>query len=213
MVAPPLMLSDMSTTFDAKAATWDEEPRRRAMAMDVVAAITQQIPLAPGHRLMDVGCGTGLVGLPLASITGSVLGVDLSVEMVARFKAKAAAAKLTGVAAEVRNLVEDPLPGSSVDVVVSAMAFHHIDQIDPMLHAIAGSLVPGGWLAIADLETEDGSFHAEAVPHNGFDPVAFLDRMRCAGLVPASQQRVHVMRKPPSNREYPIFLAIARKPA
>jgi predicted TPR repeat methyltransferase len=202
----------MPTTFDAKAATWDEEPRRRAMAMDVVAAITQQIPLARGQRLLDVGCGTGLIGLPLAAITGSVLGVDLSVEMVARFTAKAQSAQQTGVRAEVRNLIESPLPPASIDVAVSAMAFHHIDNVDLMLRSIAGCLVSGGWLAIADLDSEDGSFHDDPVPHLGFDPAAFLTRMVQAGLIAVSQDRVHVMQKPPGGRSYPIFLAVARKP-
>jgi predicted TPR repeat methyltransferase len=202
----------MQTTFDAKAATWDEEPRRRAMAMDVVASIAQQIPLTPGQRLLDVGCGTGLIGLPLAAITDSVLGVDLSVEMVARFTAKARTAQQVGVRAEVRNLIASPLPPASIDVAVSAMAFHHIDNVDQMLSSIAGCLVPGGWLAIADLESEDGTFHDEPVPHLGFDPTVFLARMQQAGLTPLSQDRVHVMQKPPGGRNYPIFLAVAKKP-
>jgi predicted TPR repeat methyltransferase len=202
----------MPTNFDAKAATWDEEPRRRAMAMAVVAAIAQQIPLASGQRLLDVGCGTGLIGLPLAAITGSVLGVDLSVGMVAKFTAKARTAQQVGVRAEVRHLIESPLPPASIDVAVSAMAFHHIDNVDQMLSSIAGCLVPGGWLAIADLESEDGSFHDEPVPHLGFDPAAFVTRMQQAGLVAVSQGRVHVMQKPPGGRSYPIFLAVARKP-
>jgi hypothetical protein len=91
------------------------------------------------------------------------------------------------------------------------MAFHHIDNVNQMLRSIAGCLVPGGWLAIADLETEDGSFHDEPVPHLGFDPAAFLVRMQQAGLVAVSQGRVHVMQKPPGGRSYPIFLAVARK--
>lgn len=92
------------------------------------------------------------------------------------------------------------------------MAFHHIPDVDAMLSSIAGCLVPGGWLAVADLEGEDGSFHDEPVPHLGFDPAAFLTRMVQAGLIAVSQDRVHVMQKPPGGRSYPIFLAVARKP-
>jgi predicted TPR repeat methyltransferase len=201
----------MSNTnaFDAKAATWDADARRQAMAADLVAAIAARIPLAAGQGLLDVGCGTGLIGLPLAERTGRVLGIDVSAGMVERFTAKAAGR--SGVAAEVRDLIADPLPAGSIDVVVSAMAFHHIAPVEAMLRSLAGCLAPGGWLAIADLESEDGSFHDEPVPHLGFAPSAFLALMHDAGLQPLAQERVHVMRKA-NGRDYPIFLALARKP-
>lgn len=202
----------MPDLFDAKAATWDDDPQRRALAMDIVAAIRRRVPLAAGQRLLDLGCGTGLIGLPLAASTGALLGVDLSAGMVARFRAKAAGAGLAGVAAEVRDLVADPLPPASIDLAVSAMAFHHIEAIGPMLAAVARCLAPGGWLAVADLETEDGSFHDQPVPHPGFDPAAFLAAMAAAGLAAVAQERVHILRRPPSGRGYPIFLALARRP-
>ncbi len=200
----------MSNAFDAKAATWDADARRQAMAADLVAAIAARIPLVAGQRLLDVGCGTGLIGLPLAERTGWILGIDVSAGMVERFTAKAAGRP--GVAAEVRDLIADPLPARSIDVAVSAMAFHHIGPVEAMLHSLADCLAPGGWLAIADLESEDGSFHDEPVPHLGFAPDAFLAQMPAAGLQPLAQERVHVMRKA-NGRDYPIFLALARKPA
>lgn len=201
----------MLNTFDAKSVTWDEDPHRRDMALAIVTAITQRIPLTKGQRLLDVGCGTGLVGLPLATMTHSLLGVDISTGMVERFRAKIPLSGQAGIQAEVRDLATAPLPAESVDVAVSAMAFHHIVDITAMLHALAGSLAQGGWLAIADLESEDGSFHDEPVPHRGFDPGAFLAVMQQVGLTAVSHERVHVLRKPGKDQGYPIFLAVARK--
>lgn len=198
--------------FDARAATWDHDPHRRALAQAVVAAIETAIPPHPGRRILDVGCGTGLIGLPLAGGATSLLGVDLSAGMVARFTAKAAAAGIANAHGEVRDLAATPLPEGSVDLAVSAMAFHHIPDTAAMLAAIARALAPDGWIAVADLETEDGSFHDEPVPHLGFAPATFTDLMRGAGFADVGMRRVHVMQRPDRPRAYPIFLAWARRP-
>lgn len=200
------------SVFDARAATWDADPHRRALAEAIVAAIQADLPADPGRRLLDVGCGTGLIGLPLAVDAASALGVDLSAGMVERFTAKAAAAGLAHVHGEVRDLVADPLPAGSVDLAVSAMAFHHIADTAAMLAAIAAALAPGGRVAIADLELEDGSFHAEAVPHPGFDPAAFARLLTAAGLRDARSRRVFIMARPDRPRPYPVFLATAVRP-
>jgi predicted TPR repeat methyltransferase len=198
------------STFDLKAATWDAEPGRRVMAQAIVTAILRHVPVSTGMRVLDVGCGTGLVGLPLASLTGNALGVDLSTGMVERFLAKVATAELAGVRAEVRDVIADPLPPTSIDVVVSAMAFHHIPDIAALLAALHRTLVPGGWLAVADLESEDGSFHGnDPVPHNGFAPEKLAEQMQAAGYTVIATERVHVMTK--QGRDYPIFLAVARR--
>ncbi len=198
--------------FDAKAATWDENPHRRVLAQAIVAGIVADVPLAVGLRVLDVGCGTGLVGLPLAHTAASLLGVDLSAAMVDRFAAKAAAAGLAQVRAEVRDLAADPLPERSVDLAVSAMAFHHIFDTAGMLASVVQALDAGGWLAVADLETEDGSFHDELVPHQGFDPAGFAAEMTAAGLADVRTRRVFVMERPDRSRPYPIFLAGGRRP-
>src|SRR6266550_4327750 len=49
-------------TFDERARDWDT-PERIDRAARVAAAIEEAIPLRPGDRLVDVGAGTGLIGL------------------------------------------------------------------------------------------------------------------------------------------------------
>lgn len=202
----------MSTaSFDERAATYDASPVRQALAQAIVQAMRHRLPLAPGLRLVELGCGTGLVGLPLAAITGAYLGLDLSTGMIGRCREKLAALALADGRAEVRDLVAEPLPPACCDVAVSAMAFHHLDDPAAMLTALAACLVPGGWLAIADLETEDGSFHDHPVPQHGFDPPSFLAMVAQAGFTDLRHERVHAIVRPPDPRAYPVFVAWGRK--
>ena len=192
--------------FDLKAVTWDEDAMRRELGATIAGAMITRLPLAPGLRVLDLGCGTGLVGLPIGLITGKLIGIDLSPAMVARFQAKVAGRP--GLTAMVRDLLRDPLPAESVDVAVSAMAFHHLPDPVAMLAALHRTVVPGGWLAVADLETEDGSFHStEVVPHNGFDPADLATKATSVGWKNASCQRIHLVIK--GGREYPVFLLVA----
>ncbi len=196
------------TGFDLKAATWDEDPQRRELAAAIAGAMFAVLGLRPGERLLDLGCGTGLVGHALGQVTGDLLGIDVSAAMVARFRAKTA--DRPGLRAEVRDLLAAPLPPGSVDAAVSAMAFHHLPDPDGMLRALHAATVPGGRLAIADLESEDGSFHgAEKVPWNGFDPAVFTARLTATGWQEPAWRRVHSITK--GGRIYPVFLATARR--
>ncbi len=62
-------------------------------------------------------------------------------------------------------------PAGQFDLVVTAMTLHHIADVPGFLARLGHLLRKDGRLAVADLVTEDGSFHAPmTVPHNGFDP-------------------------------------------
>ena len=84
-------------------------------------------------------------------------------------------------------------------------------DVPGLLSRLAGTLRPGGVLAVADLEREDGSFHGDdAVPHAGFDPAELAARVEASGLVDTRHVRAHVMRR--NDRDYPVFLLTARRP-
>lgn len=63
------------------------------------------------------------------------------------------------------------------DGIISAMALHHIKDTQHLLRTFTSHLHPGGFIALADLDREDGSFHThgnEGVFH--FDLNAKISR-------------------------------------
>lgn len=202
--------------FDAKAATWDEQPHRIALGAAIARALSAQLPAQQRPRLLDYGCGTGLSSLPLAGRCATILGVDSSAGMLAQFAAKARAAGLAHVTTRQHDLVAAPLTGMEFDVVLTAMTLHHVRDVALLLRRFRELLVPGGLLAIADLDAEDGSFHQDktSVEHHGFRREWLAKQLQQTGFGPASFVTAHVLEKPDTTgalRRYPVFLATAHR--
>ena len=104
--------------WDAKAADFDAEPDHGLTDPAVRAAwrelLTPLLPPTPA-RVLDPGCGTGSLAVLLAGGGHDVTGVDFAPAMVARARAKAAAAGLT-VDLRVGDAADPAVP--SVSVVV-----------------------------------------------------------------------------------------------
>lgn len=196
--------------FDAVALQWDEEPRRVKLAQDIAAAITVNVPLSPDWNALDFGCGTGLVTMQLAPALRSITGIDSSAGMLARLEAKIQASGYTTVRAELCELTAGKNPSGTYHLIVSAMALHHIETIPPLLRMMKSLLHPGGWIAIADLAREDGSFHDDptGVFHNGFTADEIAGMFAATGFSsPSVTTATHVAK---GERRFPVFLATAR---
>lgn len=203
--------------FDEKAKTWDEEPRRVAMGAAIARAVGAQLDGMLKPRLMDYGCGTGLCCLPLADRCAAVLGVDSSTEMLARLATKARAAGLTQVTTRRHDLTAELLDGLEFDVILCAMTLHHVREVSLLLRRFHSLLSPGGLLAVADLDKEDGSFHQDtrSVEHHGFRREWIREQLEAAGFTQVHFETAHEIEKPDASgtpRRYPVFLATARKP-
>lgn len=198
--------------FDVVAATWDEEPRRVQLAADIAAAIKESVPLSTAWDGMDYGCGTGLLTLNLASGLGSIVGMDSSQGMVDRLNAKCSAAGIQNTHAVRCDLEQGEIPAGPFHLVTSAMALHHIPEIVPLLVSLRGLLHPGGWIALADLETEDGSFHDDqtGVFHHGLSREELEEFLTQAGFGSISVRSVATVRK--HEQLYPVLLAVAVRP-
>ena len=161
--------------FDAAAAGWDEEPRRVLLAQEIVTAIRRELPLAAQMEALDYGCGSGLVTLGLQPCVGRITGADSSQGMLQVLTRKVRERGITNVVAKFVDLEQQALDGS-YDLIVSSMTMHHVHDVAALVGSFVQMLKPGGWLALADLESEDGSFHDDptGVCHRGFDREFFI---------------------------------------
>jgi ubiquinone/menaquinone biosynthesis C-methylase UbiE len=108
--------------------------------------------LAPGERVLDVACGTGLVSLAAARAVrpgGSVLGVDLSAAMVEAATARARALGLPHTAFARMDAEHLERPDASVDVALCALGLMYVPEPEQALRELRRVLRPGGRLALA----------------------------------------------------------------
>lgn len=193
--------------FDALAATWDD-PMKLDRARKVAAAIAAGVPGLAGRRVLEYGCGTGLLGFALRPLVASVTMADASEGMLAEVRRKIAASGLDGLDPVKLDLATDPPPAARFDLVCSLMALHHVPDTAGLLRSLAGLLAPGGVACLADLDAEDGSFHGPGVDvHRGFERAALGRLLEAAGFARPRFETVFEVRR--EGRTYPVFLATA----
>jgi ubiquinone/menaquinone biosynthesis C-methylase UbiE len=204
--------------FDEAAAHWDTEPRRIELAKAVGEAILRQVQPTRDMDVLDYGCGTGLLGVFLLPHVRSVTGADSSPGMLQVLEDKIRTGRLQRMRTERLDLGRDPVPDSRYHLIAANMVMHHVDQIETLLTAFYQMLLPGGFVAIADLDTEPGLFHgpevAESVYHHGFDRSVFKDCLHQIGFVDTEDMTAHVIHKPVANgesREFPVFLIVGHR--
>lgn len=102
---------------------------------------------------VDVGAGTGAITIPVAAHAGKVVAVDVSETMLDRLVERAAAEQVANIEVRPGAIEHLTLAPSSVDLVVSNYALHHLLDRDKSLFVeqAATWLRPGGRLVIGDM--------------------------------------------------------------
>ncbi len=201
--------------FDGVAATWDDNPMVVKLTEAVAGKIIDAVPLADDMDAMEFGCGTGLVSMGLAPRLGSIVAVDSSEKMLEVLAWKIEAGGIGHVETFLSG-EECGLPDGRFSLIFSNMAMHHIADVPALLAAFHASLSPGGYIAIADLDSEDGSFHGdmEGIHHHGFSREWFLEALSNVGFGGCETRTVLALEKEGEDgrsAEYSVFLATARK--
>ncbi len=200
----------MGTNFDEAAKQWDLDEKKVRRARDVAEGILKHLPDTREMRAAEYGCGTGLLGFGLLPNFREVTFCDTSKGMLEEVGRKIEA----GGHSNCKTVLIDPKKPVDTthkyDCIFNLMVLHHIPDTEEAIRGWAESLNTGGYLCIADLVTEDGTFHKGNFDgHLGFDPEKLGEIFKKNNLRVESVTTPHTIVR--EDRKYPLFLLIGRK--
>jgi SAM-dependent methyltransferase len=179
----------LAAAFDDKAAKFEVAPVQSDPA--ALRRLVAFADLPAGRRVLDAGCGPGLVSEAFLEAGHSVLGVDLSPEMVRRARVRCAR---FGPRARFENLsLHDQVPGAPFDAAVSRYVLHHVNNPLAFVRRQVELIGPGGVVLLYDHTTDPDP--ARAAHHESLErdrdkthtsnltAGALVDLLAAAGLV------------------------------
>jgi ubiquinone/menaquinone biosynthesis C-methylase UbiE len=203
------------TNFDERAREWDSDPKKVERASAVADAIRKTIRLSPRMNALEYGCGTGLLSFALQSDLGSITLADTSQGMLDVLSEKIASACVTNMRPVRLDLAADPLPAECYHLTYSLMTLHHIHDTNDILRKFHALLEPDGYLLVADLDKEDGSFHTDGSRdvHMGFQREELRKMVEEAGFAEVRFSTAYEIKKKINEEEkiFPVFLMCAKK--
>jgi 2-polyprenyl-3-methyl-5-hydroxy-6-metoxy-1,4-benzoquinol methylase len=212
------MTDSTKRDFDKEAAQWDENPSRVKLANDIFVSISEHVQLKASMRVMDFGCGTGLLSLKVAPLVNAVTGIDSSRGMLDVFREKVIKQNIGNVTVRLVDLEKGDSLEGMYDLIVSSMTLHHVEKIEPLLKQFYKCLLPGGLVCITDLDLDQGMFHDDnqGVFHFGFDRSAMQRRLSEAGFDKIHDYTASELKKPVLSGEvrgFTVFLMVGQRPA
>jgi len=204
----------MVNEFDSKAREWDKNQIHIERSEAIARAFLKAIPLKRKLKALEFGAGTGLLSFLLKDKFSGIVLMDNSAEMINVIRGKIKGQNIRHMKPVLINLEHEDYAGE-FEIIYNQMVFHHVDDIETILRKFHNMLVPGGFLVIADLYHEDGSFHGEGFTgHKGFDVDWLSGRIRDAGFTNISHQQCYAIKKTSETgqvKEYPVFLITASR--
>jgi cyclopropane fatty-acyl-phospholipid synthase-like methyltransferase len=203
------MKENKEDLFANKSKSWDMNSKRVQNAKGIAELIVKNIKLNKSMEIMDFGAGTGLLSYFVAPYVEKIVAVDNSPSMLLEFQSKC-----NEFVCETEVIEKDLSVESlerSFDGIISSMTIHHLDDTLALFAKLYSMLNDGGFIAIADLDSEDGSFHSDntGVFHHGFDREALQLIAEEAGFKQVKFDTASTINKP--HCTFTVFLLTAVK--
>lgn len=195
---------DEIVKFGALAARWWDKtgPMRPLHMMNPVRAgwVTERITRKFGGcdrvRVLDIGCGAGLLSEALAKAGCDVLGLDASAEAIAAAQAHAAG---QGLRLRYRTGAAEALVGEKFPVITALEVIEHVAEPAAFIATLSGLLEPGGMLFLSTLNRTARSYFTaklgaeyllRLLPTGTHDWKQFITPAELSGLCHGSNLRV-----------------------
>lgn len=194
--------------FDDVAITWDD--KRRCERTQILATELKKV-INVTQRVLEFGCGTGLLTFALCPYVSEIYGYDTSIEMQKIFQTKREIYKANNV----QLITAAKIKESKFDIIISSMVFHHIPDVKTEIVRLKQSIVRNGIFIWIDLDEENGAFHKnepDFYGHNGFSRQEVLNILRSCGFHEISIKTIYKGEKIIASNpvDYSLFLAMAQ---
>jgi tRNA (cmo5U34)-methyltransferase len=205
----------MKNHFDAVASDWDKNQLHLKRTKAIAKCLSKMIDIQPDMFALEFGAGTGLLSFELKKKFSEITLMDSSEGMIDAASEKIRMSGDMHMFPLLFDLEKNDFTEKKFDLIFSQMAMHHVKDIDSILEKFYMMLYPGGKLAIADLYTEDGTFHDfEFDGHFGFNPLDLAAKATKKGFSLRSIRKCFTIdRELPDGdvKKFPIFLFVAEK--
>ncbi|MFK5958123.1 MAG: class I SAM-dependent methyltransferase [Lutibacter sp.] len=202
--------------FDKQAINWDKSPTKVERAEIFAKEIIKFIKPKSTDTALEFGCGTGLLSYQLKDAFKTITLADNSEGMIEVLKEKVKNKSLNNFKPLLVDLLKEDLDIGTFNVIYSLMTVHHILDLNKVANIFHSLLKTDGYLCIADLVQEDGSFHTNHPNfdgHNGFDKEKLSHLLINNGFSIEYYTISYVIEKELEDniRKYPLFLMICKK--
>jgi ubiquinone/menaquinone biosynthesis C-methylase UbiE len=199
--------------FDIKASDWDKNPMHWDRSVAIADQIKKLIPLNKRMTALEYGAGTGITSFLLKDYIKEITLMDSSSEMVRVMDEKIKTTKAKNLKTMIFDLELSDFTKGKFDLIFTQMVLHHVIDIESIIRKFYNLINPGGYLAVADLYPEEGSFHGEGFTgHKGFDPEELSQLILKQGFKNTSYRKCFVIDKATSDstKQFDVFLLTAK---